>query len=64
MGKTTNIVMAFVFIAAVTFIIGPVLVIWALNTLFGFDIAYGIAEWAAVVVLGIFFKTRLEYKKG
>jgi 5-bromo-4-chloroindolyl phosphate hydrolysis protein len=64
MGKTTNIVMAFVFVAALAIIIGPVLVIWALNTLFGLGIAYGLAEWAAVVVLSIFLKTRLEYKKG
>lgn len=33
-------------------IVGPILVIWALNTLFPvLALQYGIAEWAAVVVL-------------
>lgn len=32
-------------------IVGPLLVIWALNTLFGLAIGYGIAEWFAAAIL-------------
>lgn len=33
-------------------IVGPILVIWALNTLFpSLAIAYGVAEWFAVVII-------------
>jgi len=35
-------------------IVGPLLTIWALNTLFPvLNIAYGLAEWVAVLLLGM-----------
>jgi hypothetical protein len=35
-------------------IVGPLLVIWSLNTLFPvLNIAYGFAEWAAVILLSM-----------
>ena len=36
-------------------IAGPWLGIWAINTLFGTAIIYGVEEWAAIVVLMILF---------
>lgn len=33
-------------------ICGPLLLIWALNTLFGLSIAYTLATWFAALVLG------------
>lgn len=45
-------------------IIGPVLTIWALNTLFPvLAIPYAIETWAAVVVLGGVFKSSVTVKK-
>jgi hypothetical protein len=45
-------------------IIGPVLTIWALNTLFPVvAIPYTIETWFAVVIVGALFKTNLTYKK-
>lgn len=56
-------------IAAIAFIlfivvIGPVLTIWALNTLFPVvAIPYTIETWFAVVVLGAFIKSKVTVKK-
>ena len=45
-------------------IIGPVLTIWALNTLFPVvAIPYTIETWLAVVIVASLFKTNLTYKK-
>jgi hypothetical protein len=45
-------------------VIGPLLVIWALNTLFPvLAIPYDVWTWLAVVLLAGLFKTRLEYKR-
>lgn len=42
-------------------IVGPILVIWALNTLFpSFAIAYGVAEWFAVVILSSALKSSIK----
>lgn len=44
--------------------IGPVLTIWALNTLFPvLAIPYTISTWFAVVVLGTFIKSKVSVKK-
>ena len=44
--------------------IGPWLVIWALNTLFPvLAIEFGLATWAAVVVLGTFFRANVSVKR-
>ena len=45
-------------------ILGPILTIWALNTLFPvLAIPYAIETWAAVVVLGGVFKSSVTVKK-
>ena len=45
-------------------IIGPLLTIWAWNTLFtGYPIPYTLATWAAVVILGAFFRANVSIKK-
>jgi hypothetical protein len=42
----------------------PILFIWALNTLFPvLAIPYSLETWSAVVLMQIFFKTSIEYKK-
>jgi hypothetical protein len=33
-------------------ILGPLIIIWSLNTLFSLGINYGVAEWLAALVLG------------
>lgn len=53
-------------IAVIVFliIIGPIITIWALNTLFPvLVIPYTVETWLAVVVVGTLFKTNLTYKK-
>ena len=36
--------------------LGPLLVIWSLNTLFVFAIPFTLETWAAVIILGMFLK--------
>ena len=44
--------------------IGPLLTIWALNTLFPvLNIPYGLDTWAAVVLLGMFFRANVTVNK-
>jgi heme A synthase len=44
--------------------IGPWLVIWALNTLFPvLAIEFGLATWAAVIVIGTFFRANVSVKR-
>ena len=43
---------------------GPLLIIWALNTLFpSLAIEYGLAEWFAVVILSGVFKSNVKVSK-
>jgi len=44
-------------------VIGPLLTIWALNTLFATGIEYTIKNWAAMVVLGMFVQARYSHSK-
>ena len=45
-------------------ILGPLLVIWALNTLFPvLAIPYALDTWFAVIVVAGLFKTTIEHKK-
>ena len=45
-------------------VIGPILTIWALNTLFpALAIPYDIYTWLAVVILGGLFKSNVTVKK-
>jgi hypothetical protein len=50
-------VAAFLIFALIAVIAGPLLVIWALNTLFNLSIAYGFFEWLAGLILLGYFKT-------
>ena len=51
-------------LAITLIIVGPILVIWALNTLFPvLALQYGIAEWVAVVVLLGVFKSSDKVNK-
>ena len=44
--------------------IGPLLTIWALNTLFPvLNIPYGLDTWAAIVLLGVFFRANVTVKQ-
>ena len=54
-----------VFILLIALIIAfPFAIIWALNTLFGFGLAYSFANWLAVVVLKLFvFTNQVSNKK-
>ena len=42
----------FLILVAITVAIGPFLLIWAMNTLFGLSISYDWNTWAAAFVLG------------
>jgi hypothetical protein len=45
-------------------ILGPLLTIWALNTLFPvLAIPYALDTWFAVIVVASLFKTTIEHKK-
>ena len=44
--------------------IGPLLTIWSLNTLFPvLNIPYGLDTWAAIVLLGVFFRANVTVKQ-
>ena len=44
--------------------IGPWLVIWALNTMFpALAIEFGLATWAAVIILGTFLRANVSVKR-
>jgi hypothetical protein len=51
-------------LVAMLIILGPILVIWSLNTLFPvLAIAYGLAEWFAVLILGsVLGGTKVKYE--
>lgn len=42
----------------------PFLFIWSVNTLFALAIPYTLETWSAVVLLQIFFKSEISFKKG
>lgn len=57
-------VIAAIALIAFLVVIGPILTIWALNTLFPVvAIPYTIETWFAVVIIASLFKTTLTYKK-
>lgn len=63
-----KILMSFGVVIGIAIIIGiavvfPLLIIWAMNTLFSLAIPYTLETWSAVVLLQIFFKTSISYKK-
>jgi hypothetical protein len=62
--KNTTTILAIVALVAFIIIIGPILTIWALNTLFPtLAIPYAIETWFAIVILGLAFKSNVTVKK-
>jgi membrane-associated protease RseP (regulator of RpoE activity) len=62
----TDIIKIIVALAVIILIIavGPLLTIWAVNTLFPtVAIPYTIETWFSVVVLGTFFRAKVNVKK-
>jgi len=45
-----------ILVTILALVFAPLGTIWAINTLFGFAIAYSSKTWAATVILGIFFR--------
>lgn len=43
-------------------VVGPILVLWSLNTLFGLALQYSLTNWAAVVIMHAFFSTVIKNK--
>lgn len=57
-------VVGLVLLVVFLIVIGPILVIWALNTLFpALVIPYSLATWFAVVILGAFLHPNVTVKK-
>lgn len=53
-----------VLLAIALVILGPLLVIWAMNTLFPqLAISYDVWTWLAVVVLGVFLRANVTVKR-
>jgi len=62
--KTILAVVGIVVFAIVLILIGPLLTIWAFNTLFpALAIPYTLSNWFAVIVLGAFFRANVSIKK-
>lgn len=61
--KASTILLALVFIIVLV-AIGPLLTIWAANTLFpALAIPYTFETWCAVVLLGAFLRANISVKK-
>ena len=62
--NTTNELLGAVIFNVFLVVIGPLLTIWSLNTLFpALNIPYDFDHWAAVVLLGGVFKSNIVSKK-
>lgn len=62
--KNTFMVIGFALLVLFLVVVGPFLVIWAVNTLFPVvAIPYNIYTWAAVVILNAFFQVTVKIKK-
>ena len=57
------IMLLIIFVAAILIVIGPILIIWSLNTLFGMGIPFTIWTWLSVVILGSVLKTKVNINK-
>jgi len=58
------IALLLIIVAIVAVIIGPILTIWALNTLFPvLAIDYTIWTWLAVVIIGAFIRAKVSISK-
>jgi hypothetical protein len=65
MFKNTFIVLVVAALLIVLVVAGPVLVIWAWNTLFGalYAIPYTIWTWLAVLIVGVFIRGDVKITK-
>ena len=53
-----------IFLVVVLVAIGPLVTIWAINTLFpSLAIAYSLETWIAVVIIGAFLRANVSIKK-
>jgi hypothetical protein len=60
-----NAIILPVLLAVAVIILGPILTIWSLNTLFPvLDIPFTLDTWCATVIIGGLFKSTNFYKKG
>jgi len=51
-------------VVVVVVLVGPLLTIWAFNTLFpSLAVPYNLPTWFAVIVLGAFFRANVSIKK-
>jgi hypothetical protein len=61
--KPTNWNLIFVVVFAVLMVVlGPLLVIQALNTLFGLNIEFSLTNWTSVIILHAFFHSAVSLK--
>ena len=58
-------ILAVVLLAIALVVVGPFLVIWAWNTLFGtvFTIGYTLWTWLAVLIIGVFIRSDVKVSK-
>jgi len=58
------LVVGFAVLIVALVLLGPLLTIWALNTLFPvLAIPYNIYTWASVLIMSAFFQTKVSVKK-
>lgn len=64
MGKLLGLIVGIIMLIVVV-AIGPLLAIWAWNTLFGFAhvIPYTLDTWVAVVIVGVFLRSNIKITK-
>jgi hypothetical protein len=63
--KTIVITAALLVLAVLILFFGPLLTIWAVNTLFPvLAIPYTIETWFATILLGLFLRANVSVKKG
>ncbi len=62
LGTGSTLVLGLALIAAVV-VLGPLVVIWSINTLFpAVNIGYGFDTWCAVVLLHAFFSSAIKFR--
>lgn len=58
----TKGIVGLIVLYVVLVIVGPIITIWSLNTLFSLGIAYTFWTWLAVIVLGTFINSNIGRK--
>lgn len=62
--KSNAIIVGVILLVLVLIIIGPIIVIWALNTLFPvLAIDYTVWTWLAVLIVGAFLRANVTVKR-